>query len=125
MIARIQHTRAPLSTRVVAPRRFSLLLAVLSTVLSVNLLETTATASPAAVVVAEDWTVDFKPGPLRLYQDPIDDRMYWYFTYRVTNSTGQDRMFSPWLPGSAVSTFARDRLLHCCRASSLIRSLRS
>jgi hypothetical protein len=95
MIARIQHTRARLFTRIVAPRQLSLLLAVLSTVLAVNLPETTSTASPAAVVVAENWTVQFKPGPLRLYQDPLDGRMYWYFTYRVTNSTGQDRMFAP------------------------------
>ena len=41
------------------------------------------------------WTLDMKPGPLRLYVDPIDGKHYHYFTYRVINSTKGDRMFAP------------------------------
>lgn len=52
-------------------------------------------ASPAPTAAGVDWTVQFRPGPLRVYADPINGRLYWYFTYRVTNTTGQDRMFAP------------------------------
>lgn len=59
----------------------------------------TSSASQAsaatAAVPGEAWTLTFKPGPLRLYVDPVDGRTYRYFTYRVTNSTGQDHMFAP------------------------------
>ena len=41
------------------------------------------------------WTLEFKPGPLRLYVDPIDGRHYHYFTYQVINRTAEDRMFAP------------------------------
>ena len=41
------------------------------------------------------WTLDIKPGPLRLYVDPIDGKHYHYFTYQVVNSTKADRMFAP------------------------------
>lgn len=95
MIARIQHASARRFTPVAASGKLTLLVAVLCAVLVGTLTANTSAASPAATVVAEDWTVEFKPGPLRLYQDPLDGRMYWYFTYRVTNKTGQDRMFAP------------------------------
>ena len=41
------------------------------------------------------WTLEIKPGPLRLYVDPIDGKHYHYFTYQVVNSTKADRMFAP------------------------------
>jgi hypothetical protein len=41
------------------------------------------------------WTLDFKPGALRLYVDPIDGKHYHYFTYQVRNRTTDDRMFAP------------------------------
>ena len=41
------------------------------------------------------WTLDIKPGPLRLHVDPIDGKHYHYFTYQVVNSTKADRMFAP------------------------------
>ena len=53
-------------------------------------------AEPSAPSAQVDvWTLDFKPGPLSLYVDPINDEHYHYFTYRVTNRTAQDRMFAP------------------------------
>ena len=55
-----------------------------------------ATAEPVATSGQVDvWTLDFKPGPLRLYVDPIDGRHYHYFTYQVVNRTADDRMFAP------------------------------
>ena len=52
-----------------------------------------AQASPQAG--PQVWTLDIKPGPLRLYVDPIDEKHYHYFTYQVVNSTKGDRMFAP------------------------------
>ena len=55
-----------------------------------------ASAEPMASSSRVDvWTLDFKPGPLRLYVDPIDGRHYHYFTYQVINRTAEDRMFAP------------------------------
>lgn len=42
-----------------------------------------------------DWQLDFRPGALRLYIDPVDGGKYWYFTYKVINRTGRDRMWAP------------------------------
>jgi hypothetical protein len=41
------------------------------------------------------WTLDLTPGPLRLWVDPATQQSYWFFTYKVVNRTGQDRMFAP------------------------------
>ncbi|MDE0888877.1 MAG: hypothetical protein OSA40_05400 [Phycisphaerales bacterium] len=50
-----------------------------------------AAATPASL----DWQLDFAPGDLRLYVDPVDGRRYWYFTYTVTNQTERDLVFAP------------------------------
>lgn len=42
-----------------------------------------------------DWQLDFRPGALRLYINPADGAKYWYFTYKVVNRTGRDRMWAP------------------------------
>lgn len=52
-------------------------------------------ASAPAVVTMDAWTIDFKPGPLKLYYDPETSRTFRYFTYRVINGTGKDHMFAP------------------------------
>lgn len=52
-------------------------------------------AAPAAQTTTSRWTLDFKPGELRLYVDPISRKPYWYLDYRVINRTGQDRMWAP------------------------------
>jgi hypothetical protein len=41
-----------------------------------------------------DWELDFRPGPLRLYTD-ANGEAYWYFTYKVVNRTGKERMWAP------------------------------
>jgi hypothetical protein len=56
-----------------------------------------ATTGPAssAIPKGSDWDLDFRPGPLRLYIDPTDGGQYWYFTYKVVNRTGRERMWAP------------------------------
>jgi hypothetical protein len=46
-------------------------------------------------IPALNWQLDFRPGPLRLFVDPVDGTKYWYFTYKVVNRTGRDRMWVP------------------------------
>ncbi|MEM7229218.1 MAG: hypothetical protein AAF432_10430 [Planctomycetota bacterium] len=41
------------------------------------------------------WELDFEPGDLRLFVDQSDGSTYLYFTYKVTNNTGQDRTWAP------------------------------
>ncbi|MDZ4831496.1 MAG: hypothetical protein SGJ09_15015 [Phycisphaerae bacterium] len=45
-------------------------------------------------VRAMDWELDFRPGALRLLTD-TSGKSYWYFTYKVINRTGKDRMWAP------------------------------
>ncbi|MFO0829260.1 MAG: hypothetical protein U0572_14070 [Phycisphaerales bacterium] len=46
-------------------------------------------------VRAMDWELDFRPGALRMYTDAETGKAYWYFTYKVINRTGKDRMWAP------------------------------
>ena len=64
-------------------------------VLGSSALAPEARASAVVPAASDAWTLGFKPGALRLYTDPIDGAKYWYFTYQVTNTTGEDRMFAP------------------------------
>lgn len=51
--------------------------------------------APSVSIAGDDWELEFKPGPLRLYVDPLSGNSYWYFTYTVANYTDRDRMFAP------------------------------
>lgn len=53
------------------------------------------TSVACAAPLAEDWELDFRPGELRHFVDPVDGKAYWYFTYRVVNRTGAERMWAP------------------------------
>ena len=107
-----------------SPRAFrasgSLLIAVLCGVCCSILLGASSHATPQSA--PRIWTLEFKPGPLRIYVDPIDGKHYHYFTYRVVNSTESDRMFAPTLElftdkgqllpsGKGVSTQVSRRLI--------------
>ena len=46
-----------------------------------------AMAYPKPSPVPPRWELEFEPGDLRLYVDPVDDQAYWYFVYGVTNRT--------------------------------------
>lgn len=55
----------------------------------------TATAASGVDASRLDWELKFTPGPFRLYVDPMDGRLYWYFTYTVTNLNDRDLVFAP------------------------------
>lgn len=48
-----------------------------------------------AAPLSEEWELDFRPGELRHFVDPVDGKAYWYFTYQVLNRTGAERMWAP------------------------------
>lgn len=52
-------------------------------------------AAPKPAAVPQRWALDFEPGELRLYTDEREGRVYWYFTYKVTNGTDQDQIYAP------------------------------
>jgi hypothetical protein len=52
-------------------------------------------AFPEPAFVPYRWELDFQPGYLRLYVDPVDDTAWWYFTYKVVNGTGEDQLWAP------------------------------
>ncbi len=54
-----------------------------------------STVTGSALNPALNWELDFRPGALRLFVDPTDGAKYWYFTYKVVNRTGRDRMWAP------------------------------
>lgn len=41
------------------------------------------------------WELDFRPGALRMFTDATEGKSYWYFTYKVVNRTGRERMWAP------------------------------
>jgi hypothetical protein len=74
--------------------------AVLAALLTISTIAMTAfsapiPSTPSAVAAGPDWEIDFTPGPMRLYVDSIDGRLYWYFTYTVTNLGERDLVFAP------------------------------
>lgn len=68
---------------------------VLAAALAALVLACGAGAFPEPATVPYRWELRFTPGPFRLYTDPIDNVSYWYFTYTVTNLTGQDQIWAP------------------------------
>jgi hypothetical protein len=54
-----------------------------------------AIAYPKPAAVPYRWELDFEPGSLRLFVDPVSGESYWYFTYVVTNRTGRDQIWAP------------------------------
>lgn len=54
-----------------------------------------AWAYPKPSPVPYRWELTFESGPLRLYVDPDEGGVYWYFTYTVTNRTGKDQLWAP------------------------------
>lgn len=43
----------------------------------------------------ERWTLDYQPGPMRLYRDASSGKLYWYATFTIVNRTGVDRDVAP------------------------------
>lgn len=51
--------------------------------------------SSTSAVVDKSWTMDFRPGDLKVFIEPTTGDPYWYFTYVVVNNTGNERMWAP------------------------------
>ncbi len=56
-----------------------------------------ASAAPEPDPVPRRWQLTVEPGPLRVANISVDgqNRLYYYMTYRVTNTAGSDVMFTP------------------------------
>ena len=52
-------------------------------------------AHPTPSAVPTRWELNFEPGDLRLFYDPVDQSSYWYFTYTITNRTGRSQIWAP------------------------------
>lgn len=50
---------------------------------------------PKPAPVPYRWELEFEPGQLRLYNDPGGAGAFWYFTYTVTNRSGDDQLWAP------------------------------
>ena len=86
-------SRSPLRP---AGRACALLIATAAAVATGMTAASASSPAPAPATAASlDWQLDFAPGDLRLYADPVDGRRYWYFTYTVTNQTERDLVFAP------------------------------
>jgi hypothetical protein len=60
---------------------------------SVMMTPACATAAPEPAPVPKRWELAIEPGPLRM--TVVDQRAYFYITYKVTNHGTQDLLFAP------------------------------
>lgn len=63
-----------------------------------TLFSTTAVAQeayPEPRPAPDRWELNFLPGDLRVYVDPVEQKPYWYFTYTVENRTGDEQIWAP------------------------------
>jgi hypothetical protein len=54
-----------------------------------------AAAYPKPAPVPARWELTFEPGDLRLYVDEYTGEAYWFFTYKIINRTGAQRIWAP------------------------------
>lgn len=57
-----------------------------------------ALGAPEPDPVPRRWQLTIEPGPMRITRVELpgqDARLYYYMTYRVTNTSGQDLLFTP------------------------------
>ena len=52
-------------------------------------------AYPVPASVATRWELAFRPGSLRLWLDPEEDRWYMHLVYEIANHTGRDQVWAP------------------------------
>ena len=113
-------------------RTMSMAVCVASGVIGLGGVEQSSTAAgfPRPSPVPVRWQLEFQPGPLRVYVDPHDATPYWYFTYKVSNFTGQDQLWVPRITlftdagaiqqaGDGVPTRVTEALLALLRAPFL------
>jgi hypothetical protein len=79
-------------------RRLPLLACLLVALAAVGSVAERASAVPEPSPVPRRWEFRIEPGPLRLTSVDVPGRgpeAFWYFTFKVTNNTGEDRFFAP------------------------------
>ena len=59
------------------------------------LMAMSAVGHPKPAAIPYRWQLEFEPGELRAWVNPADQTPYWYFTYTVTNRSGQDQVWAP------------------------------
>ncbi len=66
-------------------------------VVSLGIAPKLVSAAPEPAPVPTRWELTFDPGPLRVMTVNVDGAQaaYFYFTYKVINSTGEDLFFTP------------------------------
>jgi len=82
-----------------------LLASIVLAIVAVAGVSLTAVAHPKPAAVPYRWELNFQPGELRLYVDPVDQRVFWFMTYEVVNRTGEDLL---WVPRFTLFTDAGD-----------------
>lgn len=88
-------TSRPVGLRWMVPSRFMTMAACFAAALC--LMTNVAPAPPQPDPVPQRWEFAFEPGDLRLavIETAGQPMAYYYMTYRVTNFSGQDRIFAP------------------------------
>ena len=69
--------------------------AIIPALLGIAILAGIAQAFPRPSAVPYRWQLDFNAGALRIYVDSSTGDAYWYFSYTVTNRTGNDQLWAP------------------------------
>lgn len=75
--------------------RWSLVLAATVMTITIAAMAVSGYGHPEPASVPFRWELQFEPGELRMYEDPLDGRAYWYFTYVVMNRTDEDQLWAP------------------------------
>jgi hypothetical protein len=70
-------------------------LSAVTAALSLLVLAAAAVAYPRPSAVPIRWELKFEPGDLRLFVNDNDGRVFWYFTYKVTNLTDREQTWAP------------------------------
>jgi hypothetical protein len=91
----VQMRQIRLFRSTIGPAGVLLIATAMAVVTGMTAASASSPAPAAATSASLDWQLDFAPGDLRLYIDPVDGRRYWYFTYTVTNQTERDLVFAP------------------------------
>ena len=74
------------------------ILFVLASILLLTIGVPNAAAFPEPKIVIKSWQYDFQhdpPRPIAVHGIGGTVRWYWYITYKVTNNTGEERLFVP------------------------------
>ena len=74
-----------------------LLAALVGALACISMTSQRADAAPEPAPIPTRWELTLEPGPLRVMtvETPEGSKPFYYFTYKVTNYSGEDRLFTP------------------------------